>query len=128
MFRGFRGWFDVLLVNAVPLRLELADDVAALIAAEQLDAVLLRLDPVLTRNTDTPSAPSRTAKNDKASGSGFLPSRNRFFRRAVSGQEPAGRRGRTNSCCWSDSIMALWRAFILCRYCGTAPNSFLYKN
>ena len=83
MFRGFRGGFDALLVNAVPLRLELADDVAALITAEQLDAVLLRLDPILTQHTDTPSAPNRTAKNDKALGSGFLPSRNRFFRRAV---------------------------------------------
>ena len=61
-----------LLVNAVPLRLELADDVAALIAAEQLDAVLLRLDPVLTQHTDTLSATNHAAKKDKALGSGFL--------------------------------------------------------
>ena len=101
---------------------------AALIAAEQLDAVLLRLDPVLTHHIDTLSASNRVQKR-QGSRLRFFRARSRFFRRAVGGKsQRAGEGGRTNSCCWSDSIMALWRAFILCRYCGTAPNSFLYKN
>ena len=80
---SWRAW-DVLLVYAVPFRLELTDDVAALIAAEQLDAVLLRLDPVLTHHTDTLSATSRAARN--AGSAPVLASRTVSFAELLGGK------------------------------------------